>query len=100
MKFEYNCFITSTKQYDILLSRDGINTGTFKRSIRMNLYLNKDIYIYSFKLDLEKLLGYELVAEDMKIQIIVQKNKLYTMYSSASNRKRKIPIEKVNFITI
>ena len=100
MKFEYNCFITSTKQYDILLSRDVINVGTFKRSIKMDLYLNKDIYIYSFKLDLEKLLGYELVASDMKIQIIVEKNKLYTMYSTGSNRKKKTAIEQVNFITI
>ena len=93
-KFQYDNFWIGESEYELLISRLGdiIPGGRSKRSVKMDLYYDdeNELYIYAYRM-YSLALGYTLIAKDIKVQYILNKEReLCAIYSNASNRKRLV----------
>lgn len=93
-------FYTSPELYKLLVDRHKINSGCFKRNIKMDLYLiDEKYYYYFYKIDASEYFNnYKLMACSMIIPIIVKDNKLYVRYSNAAFRKILKEVQKLELI--
>ena len=99
MVFEYNKFLTTEKQYQILLDRNKYCLGIYKRFIKMDLFKSDTgAYIYAHKLNLKNLLNYELIASNVKITIIYKDGRYYTIIAKTANTKQCLPLETIKLI--
>lgn len=95
MDFQYK-FITDKEWYNHLLFQQPVSNGTYKRSIKMDLYLaDSGTYYYSYNVDLRSKFNYKWLSDNFKVRIIFKNNIIYVEHCSAAHRKEYKPLEKV-----
>lgn len=92
-------FYTNLNHYQKLVERHNINSGCFKRTIKMDLILVDEKYYYLYRLDPSKYFnGYKLICSDIVLHIVVKDKILYVRYSNAAARKIQKKVEILTLI--
>ena len=96
-KIYNNIYMSHLTHKKILQTRDCYSTS--RRSLKFDLYKDEDgIYFLSYKLNLKKLLNYELVAQDYKLTYMIDNQDNITVSHYEQFKKHTIIVRPIYLI--